>query len=199
MSGQARLKPQVIARTERLLLRTEAPGDRTAWLAHMNNDAVMAHLGGPVQPDRVHESFRRRAEGWARNGFSFMMLERINDAMLIGHCGLSTIDTREAPAALHGQAQIGWALREDCWGQGYAREAAEMVVSLAFTRFDLPTLYGQTSQGNTGSWGLMQKLGMSRRVDLDYVDTDYPPEDNPTMIYHLTREIWQGRPEKSAG
>jgi len=193
MSARSRLKSEVIAQSERLLLRTEAPGDRSVWLQHMNNDAVMAHLGGPVQPDRVHESFRRRAEGWAKHGFSFMMLERKADGMLIGHCGLSTIDTPDAPAALGGQPQIGWALREECWGQGYAREAAETVLGLAFTRFDLPVLYGQTSQGNGASWGLMEKLGMSRRADLDYVDTDYPPQDNPTMVYHLTREVWQGR------
>ncbi len=159
----------------------------------------MAHLGGPVQPDRVHESFRRRAEGWVKHGFSFMMLERRRDGVLIGHSGLSTIDTQDAPAALRGQAQIGWALREDCWGQGYAREAAEMVLRLAFERFGITTLFSQTSQGNTASWGLMQKLGMSRRADLDYVDTDYPPQDNPTMVYSLTREDWQARCEKQAG
>ncbi|MBT2188769.1 GNAT family N-acetyltransferase [Sphingobium nicotianae] len=193
MSAPSRLKTEIIVETERLLLRTEAPGDRTVWLKHMNNDAVMAHLGGPVPSDRVHESFRRRAEGWAKHGFSFMMLERRNDRCLIGHCGLSTIDTHEAPAALRGQPQIGWALREDAWGQGYAREAAQAVLALAFGRFGITTLFGQTSQGNRASWGLMEKLGMSRRADLDYVDTDYPPQDNPTMVYQLTREAWLAR------
>jgi len=32
---------------------------------------------------------------------------------------------------------------------------------------------------------------MKRRADLDYDDADYPPEDNPTMVYSLSREQWQ--------
>jgi hypothetical protein len=36
----------------------------------------------------------------------------------------------------------------------------------------------------------MKRLGMTRRADLDYPDSDYPPEDNPTMVWELAREAW---------
>jgi hypothetical protein len=36
----------------------------------------------------------------------------------------------------------------------------------------------------------MERLGMVRRADLDYPDPDYPPEDNPTMVYHLDAADW---------
>ncbi|HZV18953.1 MAG TPA: GNAT family N-acetyltransferase [Sphingobium sp.] len=182
---------EIIARTERLLLRTEAEGDQRIWRNHMNDAAVMAHLGGPRTDEQIAESFRRMADGWAQHGYSFMLLERRADGLLIGHCGLAPIEPDEAPPALHGQMQIGWMLRADCWGQGYALEAALCVTELAFERFGAPTLFGQTSLGNVPSWRLMERLGMSRRADLDYVDPAYPPQENPTIIYALSSAHWR--------
>ena len=92
----------------------------------------------------------------------------------------------------------GWTLRADCWGFGYAREAGEAALALAFERFALLRVYAQTSQRNTASWGLMERLGMARRADLDYPDPDYPPEDNPTMIYHLDAADWRASDELRA-
>ena len=66
----------------------------------------------------------------------------------------------------------------------------EAALMLAFERLDLARLYAQTSERNTASWRLMQRLGMSRRADLDYLDPDYPPEDNPTMVWDLRRDAW---------
>lgn len=183
----------IIARTQRLLLRTEAKGDQAIWREHMNVPQVMANLGGPQNDAQIVQRFARMANGWAEDGFSFMLLERLSDGMMIGHCGLSRILAERAPPTLAGQVQIGWLLRADCWGQGYAREAAAAVLTMAFEDHAMPIVYGQTSQGNAASWGLMEKLGMTRRADLDYVDPDYPPEDNPTMVYELSRARWAER------
>lgn len=182
---------EIIARTERLLLRTEADGDQRIWREHMNVPVAMAHLGGLRSDAQIAESFQRMADGWAEHGFSFMLLERRSDGLLIGHCGLALIEPAEAPATLSGQMQIGWMLRPDCWGQGYALEAARCATALAFERHGAPSLFGQTSQGNIASWRLMERLGMRRRADLDYSDPAYPPEDNPTIIYELSGARWR--------
>jgi RimJ/RimL family protein N-acetyltransferase len=188
---------EVIAETQRLLLRTEAAGDQAVWLKHMNCAQVMEHLGGPRTAEKVAESFARMADGWAQHGFSFMLVERKSDGMLIGHCGLTKIDTHAAPDALNGQIQIGWTLRPDCWGQGYAQEAAQTVLDMAFTRYRARRLFGQTSQSNEASWRLMKKLGMTRRASLDYSDPDYPPQDNPTIIYAMTHDAWRARQKRT--
>ena len=82
-------------------------------------------------------------------------------------------------------------MRADYWGRGYAREAAQAALVLAFDRLELPCVYAQTSERNTASWRLMERLGMQRRADLDYPDADYPPEDYPTMVYWLRLEHWR--------
>jgi RimJ/RimL family protein N-acetyltransferase len=184
---------EVLAETGRLVLRTEVEGDRAVWLEHMNTQQVMEHLGGPQSPEKVAEGFEKMAAAHAAGEVPFLLVALKDDGTLIGKCGLATIATPSAPAELQGQVQVGWTLRADCWGHGYAGEAAEAALGLAFGRYALGTVYGQTSESNAPSWRLIERLGMVRRGELDYDDPDYPPRDNPTKVYSLERSAWQER------
>ena len=179
--------------TERLILRREAEGDLAVWLDHMNTTEVMGRVGGVQPAENVAEAFRKMARTSAGGGPSFLFVALKSDGTLIGKCGLSRIDTAVAPAALRGEVQVGWTLRTDYWGRGYAREAAEAALALAFDRFALARVYAQTSESNVPSWRLMERLGMRRCAELDYPDADYPPHDNPTMIYGLDAADWRTR------
>ena len=182
----------IILETERLVFRRERPGDLEVWLEQMNTPEVTEKVGGVQSPEAVAESFAKMAAD-AEGGVAFYFLARKTDGLLLGKAGLSRIETAVAPDELRGAVQIGWTLRADCWGRGYAREAAQATLSLAFERLGLPKVYAQTSERNTASWGLMKRLGMTRRADLDYPDADYPPEDNPTMVYSLDAADWRAR------
>lgn len=183
----------IVAETERLVLRRERPGDLAVWLAHMNTPEVMEYLGGPQTAEKVAASFARMATTEAEGALPFAFVALKADGTLIGKCGLARIEEIPAPDALKGQVQVGWTLRADCWGQGYAREAAEAALALAFDRFDLETVYGQTSESNVPSWRLMERLGMRRCGELDYFDPDYPPRENPAMVWRLDAADWRAR------
>jgi len=184
---------EIVAATERLVLRRELPGDLAVWLEHMNTPEVTARVGGVQSPEKVAEGFARMAAAAAEGLLSFYFLALRADGTLIGKGGLSRIDTPVAPDELRGAVQVGWTLRADFWGRGYAREAGEAALALAFERIALPRVYAQTSQSNSASWGLMERLGMARRADLDYPDADYPPDDNPTMVYQFDAAAWRAR------
>jgi len=47
-----------------------------------------------------------------------------------------------------------------------------------------------TVQGNRASWGLMERLGMVRRADLDFIDPAHGPDLNPTIVYVTERDQW---------
>jgi RimJ/RimL family protein N-acetyltransferase len=188
--------PEIVAETARLILRRELPGDFETWLEHMNTPQVQAMVGGVQPPEKVAESFARMAADEDPLAFYFLALK--TDGTLIGKAGLSRIETACAPGELLGAVQVGWSLRADVWGQGYAREAAEAALATAFERLALPRVYAQTSERNAASWGLMKRLGMARRTDLDYPDPEYPPEDNPTMVWDLGREEWRAMREREA-
>src|SRR3989337_1070995 len=97
----------IVAETERLVLRRELPGDLEVLLEHNDN------------------------------------------AQIAGKCGLAPIETAVAPEELRNAVQVGWTLRADHWGQGYAREAAQAALALAFEHFGVPSVYAQTSERNT--------------------------------------------------
>jgi RimJ/RimL family protein N-acetyltransferase len=47
-----------------------------------------------------------------------------------------------------------------------------------------------TVQDNRASWGLMERLGMVRRADLDFIDPAHGPDLNPTIVYVTERDQW---------
>lgn len=184
--------------TERLVLRHARPDDLDVWLNQLNSPEVMARLGGVKPPEKVAASFARMLSNRAEGEFPFLVVALRSNDLAIGKCGLARIAESGAPRGLAGKVQIGWSLRADLWGQGYAREAAEAVLGLAFGELALPTVFGQTSESNTASWGLMHRLGMTRADELDYTDPDYPPADNPTMVWRIDRRSWRATEAKVA-
>jgi RimJ/RimL family protein N-acetyltransferase len=181
---------EIVIETERLVLRRELPGDIEVWLEHMNTPQVMDKVGGVKTAEKVAEDFARMAQT-GKGDLPFLLVARKADGMLLGKCGLAPIATELAPAALKDQVQVGWTFRADCWGHGYATEAARAVLAMAFERFGLAIVYSQTSERNRASWRVMERVGMTRLAELDYDDPDYPPEDNPTMVWGLAREAWR--------
>ena len=121
-------------------------------------------------------------------GFTFWVVERKEDGELLGFCGIKIADGEGSPIA--GEYEIGWRLREDVWGRGYAKEAAAASLDHAFDRLGAQLVVAITFPGNTASWGLMERLGMRRRAELAYDDPRFP-ELNPTIVYSIDREAWR--------
>ena len=87
--------------------------------------------------------------------------------------------------------EVGWRLREDAWGQGYAKEAAAAALDCAFERFGADEVIALTVERNTASWGLMVRLGMQRREELDFASPDVDPENPLIIAYAIARAVWQ--------
>ena len=171
--------------TDRLVLRDWRDGDAQEFFRHTNTPAVMRWLGGVMDEEHRAMQIERVAKCRENNGFCFWIVERKADGELLGFCGLKRAD---APgSSIPGEFEIGWRFREDSWGQGYAREAASAALALAFERFGAEEVYALTVDGNAASWGLMKRLGMRRREDLDYEDDRYGPDLNPTIVYSITQ------------
>ncbi|MFW3172390.1 GNAT family N-acetyltransferase [Geodermatophilus sp. CPCC 206100] len=58
-----------------------------------------------------------------------------------------------------GEVEVGWHLHPDCWGHGYATEAARVVVERAFAA-GLPEVYAVVRPGNARSLAVCRRLGM---------------------------------------
>lgn len=176
---------EVVAETERLRLRTWGRDDLDEFIRHTNTPAVMRWLGG-VGSREVFEAMQDRIRTCQRDhGHCFWIVERKSDSAMLGFCGLKRVNSAGGEA-LHGEFEVGWRLREDAWGQGFAKEAAIAAMDLAFDRFDAPHVLALTLAGNADSIGLMRRLGMKRRPDLDFESPDPWAIDNNPVIVHRT-------------
>ncbi|HWJ37244.1 MAG TPA: GNAT family N-acetyltransferase [Sphingomicrobium sp.] len=182
---------EIVATTERLRLRTWDDEDGLRFFRIMNTPAVMRWLGGVQSPDGWHAAFDRLRAYERDFGFTFWIAERKSDDEILGFCGLKRANAPGADA-IAGEVEIGWRLREDAWGKGYAKEAAIASLDLAFDRFDAPRVVAVTAAGNVPSQGLMKRLGMERREDLDFVDQRFPPDSdvNPQVVFMIDASGW---------
>ena len=176
--------------TARLLLRNWREEDFGPFVEATNTPAVMRWLGGVHDPDHLRDRLRSRFMGWQEEcGFTFWALERKADGALIGFCGLKIADDEGSP--VEGEYEVGWRLCEDAWGRGYAKEAAIASLDFAFGQLGAERVVALTVTGNEGSWGLMERLGMTRRPDLDYDGPDWA--ETPVIVYVMKRDEWQAR------
>ncbi|WP_188771773.1 GNAT family N-acetyltransferase [Novosphingobium endophyticum] len=179
--------------TDRLILRDWQERDWEPCFALTNTPAVMRWLGGVLDAEGMRRQ-RERLEAYnAEHGHTFWVLLRKDDGghlsgELIGFCGLKKANQQGAPI---GDFEIGWRLREDAWGRGYAREAAQAALALAFERFSAPHVIALTVEGNEPSWGLMCRLGMKRRRDLDFASDEFDPETGRIIVYSIDRDEWR--------
>ncbi len=173
--------------TARLRLRNWREEDVEPFVAATNTDPVMRWLGGVLDPSALAERVRGRFMRWQEErGYTFWVVERTADAALLGFCGLKRADDPGSP--VEGELEVGWRLREDAWGQGYAQEAATASLDHAFHALSARQVVALTVVGNVPSWRLMDRLGMTRRPDLDYVGPAWA--DGPVIVYAIGREQW---------
>jgi RimJ/RimL family protein N-acetyltransferase len=176
---------EVIAETERLLIRRWRDSDRTVYLATCNTDAVTAHLGGPASIEDIDAAIGRIRQSQEEHGVGFWSVERKADGMFLGYCGLKVIADDVTPVT--GEVEIGWRLREDAWGRGYAAEAARACLDWAWANLGVPRIVSFTTPANAPSWRLMERIGMIRRPDLDFAHPQFPA-DHP-LSRHITYVI----------
>lgn len=180
----------MIIETDRLILRDWRDEDREPMFAHLNSQPnVMRYLLG-VQTREKTGGMIDKFAGWQRDhGYTFWAVERKSDTALLGFCGLKRVED-DGILPDPGTLEIGWRLREDAWGQGYAREAAVASMNHAFDTLDAEFVSAFTVEGNTGSWGLMERLGMERRKDLDHWYDDWGPQLGHGIVYRITAPQW---------
>lgn len=179
---------ETVAETERLILRDWRDGDWAPFWTGTNTPAVMRWLGGVADAEKRQGAQDRLTSYRSEHGHTLWVVERIEDGALLGFCGLKRSNQEGGPI---GAMEIGWRLREDAWGQGYAREAAAASLDLAFDRFGAQEVIALTVAGNTASWGLMERLGMRRREDFDFDNAEFDPDSGRIIVYSIARDAWQ--------
>jgi RimJ/RimL family protein N-acetyltransferase len=165
--------------TERLILRDWRQEDIDE-LQRMDTDlAVMATLGPLRDREGTREALDQLVARSVKDGHTFWALERKSDGRMIGSCGVARVTLPQ----LEGTLEIGWRLASDCWGQSFAREAAEATLAWIAANRPGEPVFAMTSANNARSRALMERLGMHY---CDGMDFDHPKvEPGSPLVRHV--------------
>lgn len=160
--------------TPRLLLRHWLPRDLAPFAAMNADPEVMEHFPAPMSRAESDALASRAEEELASLGYGLWAVEERATGRFIGFTGLHPV-TFEAPFVNGLTVEIGWRLRRDAWGRGYAQEAARAARDHGFGSAGLPEIVSFTAATNRRSWHVMERIGMTRDPADDFDNPRLPP------------------------
>ncbi len=172
--------------TDRLVLRPWTQADKPAFVALVNTPAMMEHFGGVRDAASVAALVDAQIANQERDGHCMWAVET-RAGELAGICRLRIGGHAGTPVP--DELEIGWRIGERWWGQGIAREAAQASIAWGWANTARPRIAAWTSRGNTRSWGLMRRLGMARRPELDFAHPLHAADDpvGAMIVYAIER------------
>lgn len=143
---------------ERIRLRQLHAADAPALLAVFADHKAMRYWSRPpmVSLDEALELIAQIDACRARGDLLQWGIERVDSGALMGTCTLAAIDRGQ------GRAEIGFILRSDYWGQGYAGEALACLLRHARSAMGLRRIEADVDPRNLASLKLLERLGFRR-------------------------------------
>ena len=153
--------------TTRLIFRTWAETD--LGLAHgLWGDPLVTKLidaREKLSIDEVRERLAQEIASEKAYGVQYWPIFLRSTGDHVGCCGLRAYDLS------HNIYEIGFHICADCWGHGFATEAAFTVLGYAFKILSVSGLFAGHNPHNAASQHLLQKLGFRYTRDEYYAPT----------------------------
>lgn len=125
-------------------------------LLSMNSDPeVMRFFERTDTADDVRAQIVMVQERWERLGYSWWAFIDREAGRLVGAGCIQNIEGNEA-----NPIEVGWRLRPERWGKGFATEAGQAMLRFAFDDLKVPEVYGVADPENHASLRVMERLGM---------------------------------------
>jgi len=141
-------------RSKRLSLEPFAASDADELFLIRGDSEAMEFWDWPADATRedTHAIARIMLDDMQSGAVRIWTARRIDDQAFVGVVDLTAVARNEA--------DLGFMIRRDFWGNGYAAEAASAVMSLAWSE-GIKRLAARTHSGNLRSRRLLEKLGFA--------------------------------------
>jgi len=180
-----------VLRTERLKLRRFTDADRASFHALNSDPAVMETLGA-LMTRAESDAFMNRIEAaFDQQGYGLWCVDL--EGASIGYTGFMHPWFRDG-------VEIGWRIKSEHWGRGYAPEAARACLAVGFEErqrggIGFEEILTFTARINSKSIRVMEKLGFSRDLEGDFehpgVAVGSPLREH--VLYRMTRDQYRDR------
>jgi RimJ/RimL family protein N-acetyltransferase len=177
--------------TARLSLALVRETDRENLIALERDSEVMRFLnGGRPTPDDGE------AEGASfltpRGGEDYVWAAReTRSGAFVGWFSLRLVQ--------EGVAELGYRLRRDAWGRGFASEGARALVAKGFAEMGLERIVATAMTVHAASRRVLEKAGLAyaRTVYPDWPDA-FPGSELGDVEYEVARDEWEARLSRTA-
>lgn len=142
--------------TGRLILTPIGP-EHTADLVRLHADPNVAYWNAGAWSEAGARRFAlEMQQKWMRDQVGKWIAHRRSDGVLVGRGGLSlaVVDGRRRP-------ELGWALRDEMRGQGFATEIGAAGLRFGFEVLGASEVVAFTEAHNHASRAVMERLGMA--------------------------------------
>jgi RimJ/RimL family protein N-acetyltransferase len=162
--------------TARLVLRTFEPDDLEPLHRLWNKDEVTRYIRPGWKPTRedIQNYLDRTQKRWDEQGFSKLAITLKETGELIGYSGFQYVEETPLVELLYG-------LDPPCWNHGYVTEAARACLRFIFENTELEHILALSYPQNTGSWRVMEKVGMTFEKMAHHYNADL-------KLYAITRD-----------
>jgi RimJ/RimL family protein N-acetyltransferase len=169
--------------TPRLILRPPRLEDLDPWTEMMADEETARFIGGTAPRPACWRQLMTLIGAWHATGFAmFAVIER-SSGRWIGRVG------PWQPEGWPG-TEVGWAIVRDCWGKGYAIEAATASMNWVTDTLGWTDIIHSIDPGNVASQRVAQKLGSRNRGP---GRLPHPFENSAVDIWGQTGEEWMRR------
>lgn len=171
--------------TPRLGLRRWTAGDLEPF-ALMNRDpAVREFFPGLLTYEESVATVERLENHFDKYGYGFYAMDLLAIGEFLGFTGMihTPFVSWFTPCV-----EIGWRLRREAWGSGYATEAALACLQHGWSVPGLDKIYSFTAVLNVRSERVMQKIGMRRAGEFDHPNI----AEGHRLRRHVLYEIAKG-------
>lgn len=166
--------------TARLILRPTHFEDFEGWAAVMADEESARFIGGCQSRSAAWRGFITMLSAWRVQGFGmFSVLDR-RTLQWLGRVG------PWRPQRWPGN-EIGWNIVRECWGRGYATEAAAASIDWAFEHLGWSDIIHCIDPANFMSQRVAVKLGSCNRGRIQLPE---PYGDSVVEAWGQTREQW---------
>ena len=179
------MKNDYLLTTERLGLRRWAPPD-TAPFAEMNADKeVMRFFPAPLSSNESENFIDRIEKHFDEQGFGLYAVDELSSEEFIGMIGLQNFDLKTdfSPGM-----EIGWRLRRESWGKGYATEGAKECLRYCFEDLKLNKIFSFTATINLPSIAVMKRIGLNYVKEFGHPKLDPAHELYTHVLYSISRK-----------
>lgn len=181
------MKKKYIFKSERLGFRNWTKNDITEFAKINSDPEVMEHFPKLLNEKETSEFIDRLIDHYDRNGYNYFATEVINSREFIGFIGLAY---QEYPSDFTPAVDIGWRLKKNAWGKGYATEGAKRCLEFAFEELNLDTIIATCTEQNSKSENVMEKIGMIKIGTFNHPKLKEYPEYEKCICYGTNKSTW---------